>query len=259
MLRLVLAILLTQFASIAWANCTGATFTEPANVRGRFDEVLIVVHASSIYDPRHATKHGIDAAVRLAKSQRIPVIYLADDHPLSTYFMDDCRPDYWVYSQGGEVRFNLEARHILLAGGHLESCLSAAVHDLMFQASSRPATDLRFTYFLDAIYSNVKSIDSNAPYVRDVERFMGVVTYGRPHGEAWPKATMLELLGVIQRPSDIQAFLGSVLPQWSRTFPDRLAVRTRYGGEPARALRKGNSLFAPVLEFRFLDSAEGNH
>lgn len=252
---LVAAVVLSLFASIGQARCSDAVFTPAESLKLKLDAALVVVHASSAYDPRYATKHGIDAAVRWAKSRKIPVIYLADDHPLSTYFPDDCQPDHWVYSEGGEINFELDVGHLYLAGGHLETCLSTSVHDLLYQASKRPERPLKVSYFLDAIYSNVKSVDASASYAREIEWLLGVLTYGRPHGERWPKLTLLELVGAIRRPADILAYLRSVLPHWERTFSARYRASIQLDAMPPLTLRRGDGLLAPALEFLFVESA----
>ena len=71
---------------------------------------MIVVHQSSTYDARFSTKRGVDEAVSFAKGAGIPVIYLQDDSPDEFYFMADCDPTYWVFSQGGEITFDVTPR-----------------------------------------------------------------------------------------------------------------------------------------------------
>ncbi|MCK9389246.1 MAG: hypothetical protein M0Q22_12765 [Sulfuritalea sp.] len=87
---------------------------------------MIVVHQSSTYDARFATKRGVDEAVRFAKSKKIPVIYLQDETPDEYYFMEDCHPDHWVLSHGGEISFEVLPSHLYIVGGHLELCMSTA-------------------------------------------------------------------------------------------------------------------------------------
>ena len=61
---------------------------------------------SSSFDLICACAKGVlDEAVRFVKGQMIPVIYLQDDSLEQFYFMEDCNPDHWVASQGGEITF----------------------------------------------------------------------------------------------------------------------------------------------------------
>lgn len=254
--RFVSLIVFSLLARSAIAGCSGAVFTPAEAVRRQYDSVLIVVHASSQFDPRYAIKHGLDSAVRFARANRIPVIYLADDSPLSTYFMDDCAPDYWVRSESGELPFELDAQRVFVAGGHLENCLSQTIHDLLMQAGRRPERPLEIVYFMDAIYSNAKSVAADARYAKDVERFMEVVTYGRPHGEQWPKISLLELVGAIRRLDDVGQFLRSILPHWERGVSPRYRGEIEIDGLKPSVLRSGGGLWAPTLRFRFVESAD---
>ncbi len=79
----------TALSGQAFAACSEPRFTDPRDIRLSDQEVLIVTHASSEFDPRFTTKYGVDAAVRFAKAKNMPVVYLADESPIRTYFMED--------------------------------------------------------------------------------------------------------------------------------------------------------------------------
>lgn len=216
---------------------------------------MIVVHESSTYDARYSTKRGVDEAVRFAKARKIPVIYLQDDTPEEFYFMEDCAPDYWVYSAGGEVTFNITADHLYIAGGHLELCMSTALHDIIYQWSKRPPKNHSITYFMDAIYSNGKSIEPSDPFYRSFDRFLGVVTYGRPGGEHWPKLSLLETMGVIRYEKNQIDYLKKVLPRWDRTFQNDYQIELQVDNSTRQTLRSADHWFPPTLLFHFVDSA----
>lgn len=120
---------------------------------------MIVTHASSNDDGRIASKFGVDEVLHFAKKNRIPVIYLQDDRPADNYFMEDCSPDYWVFSRDGEVRFDVALLYVYLAGGHLELCLSVAVNDILMSWAKNPNRNLTVSYFMDGIFSNGKYIE----------------------------------------------------------------------------------------------------
>lgn len=244
--------------ALAWASCAAPRFTPARELRIATEEVLIVTHASSYYDPRHASKYGVDAAVRFAKERGMPVIYLVDDEsPIQNYFMEDCKPTHWVKSVDGEVEFKVRSQRVYLAGGHLELCLARTMSDLTLQWSKRRnRQNVSYEYVMDGIYSNGKLIEPEDKFYADFERFMGVVTYGRPGGEAWPKLNLLETIGVIKKTEDDYAYLARVLPHWERTFGREVRVELQLDDLAVRTLQAGAGGNAPSVRFHFLDSIE---
>ncbi len=253
--RTLFLLLLPLLATPSWAACRNHGVTPPAQVRIADDSVMIVVHQSSTYDARFATKRGVDEAVRFAKSRKIPVIYLQDDTPDEFYFMEDCHPDHWVFSQGGEISFELTASHVYIVGGHLELCMSAALHDIIFQWSKRAPRNFTVTYLMDAIYSNGKMIEPGDPFFADFERFMGIVTYGRPGGEHWPKLSLLETMGIILREDHELEYIKKILPRWDRTFPRNYRIAVQMNDSVKKVLRTAPGWNPPTVLFRFVDSA----
>jgi hypothetical protein len=253
LLPLLLAVLL--YGGSSRAACPSHEFAKPDQIKLTGDAVMIVVHATSTNDARVATKRGVDEAVRFAKSQGIPVVYLQDDSPQQYYFMDDCHPDYWVSSQGGEITFTVLPSHVYIVGGHVEMCLSTALHDILLQWAQRPPHNLTVTYFMDAIYSNGKVIDPSDPFYKDFVRFLDVVTYGRPGGENWPKLTLLETMGIIIKEEDQLEYIRQILPRWDRTFPDTVRVEVQLNDSAKKVLRAAPGWHPPTLLFHFVDSA----
>lgn len=255
-LRAFLFVGFALLANTAWSVCPPHAFADPARIQLKGGAVMIVTHATSTHDARFSTKRGIDEAVRFAKDKRIPVIYLQDDTPLQFYFMEDCAPDHWVLSQGGEIGFAVPPSHLYIVGGHLELCLSATLHDVLYQwANKYPPRNLTVTYFMDAIYSNGKLVEPGTPFYDDFQRFMGIVTYGRPAGEHWPKLNLLETMGVIVREEHELAYLRQVLPRWDRTFPANWRVELQLNDSVKKVLRAAPGWNPPTLLFRFVDSA----
>lgn len=248
---------LALFTSSVWASCKQHQLTPPDAVRTDGEAVMLVVHQSSTYDARHSTKRGVDEAVKFAKNQQIPLIYLQDDTPDEYYFMADCEPDYWVYSQGGEIRFTMKAQHLYIVGGHLELCLSASLHDIIYQWSKQAPRSHTITYFMDAIYSNGKMIDPSDPFYGDFSRFMNIVTYGRPGGEHWPKLSLLETMGIIIKPEHELEYIKQILPRWDTTFSDEYQIEVQINDRPKAVLRAGPGWNPPTVLFRFFDSALG--
>jgi len=248
-------ILLAFLAGPALANCDRQDFTDPSRVRLTGNAVMLVTHASSMYDARLSTKRGVDEATRFAKQRRIPLVYLQDDSPAEYYFMQDCHPDYRVLSIDGDIRFPVEPAHVYVAGGHLEMCLSNTLHDVLTAWARQPGRNLTVTYLMDAIYSNGKSIEEGDRFYRDFQNFMSVVTHGRPGGEHWPKLTLLETLGIIVRDEDEYEYLKRILPRFDRTLPADYRVELQINDSVARVVRPAKTRSAPVLRFHFVDSA----
>lgn len=254
--RAFLFLLFALLAQAAGAVCTPHAFSDPARVRLTGDAVMIVTHATSTHDARFSAKRGVDEAVRYAKERRIPVIYLQDDTPLQFYYMEDCAPDHWVFSQGGEISFAVPPSHLYIVGGHLELCMSTTLHDVIYQwAKKYPPRNLTITYFMDAIYSNGKLVDPSDPFYDDFQRFMGIITYGRPSGEHWPKLNLLETMGVIIREEHELEYLRQALPRWDTTFPDNWRVEVQMNDSVKKVLRSAPGWNPPTLLFRFVDSA----
>jgi len=254
MLNKVFAAVLVSFVSLpALGACPRHAFTDPADVHLAGDSLMIVTHASSNDDGRIATKLGVDEAIRFAKERHIPVVYLQDDRPEEAYFMEDCSPDYWVFSTG-EVRFGVPASRVYLIGGHLEECLSATVHDVLLDWSRQGKRNLTVTYFMDGIFSNGRYVQTSDSWSGRYHRFISIVTYAKPAGEHFQKVTLLETMAVIRDERKQYEYLERILPHFERTLPD-YRVELKLMDAPARVLQRGRGEHPPVLRFHFIDSA----
>lgn len=242
--------------SFAHASCPAPKLTPPEEVKLTGPSVLIVTHGTASFDPRYSIKYGLDAAVRYAKSHDIPIVYMIDDSPIQLYEMEDCNPDYWVYSKDGEVPFKVRPSHVYLAGGHLEQCLSQTANEILYRKMRHRRPEVRYTFFMDAIYSNGKSFDLSDPYYNDYFSFMSIISYGRPSGETGPRLNLLESLGAIKSLDYQYDYLKKVSPKWETTVPNDYEVSLRLYGLGKELLRKGNELFPPRIEFTFVESAD---
>ena len=254
LLRLALAIV-CLCPAWAWSVCPPHKLAGPGEVRLQGDAVLIVVHPTSTYDARFASKRGIDEAVRFAKNNKIPVVYLQDDSPEEFYFTQDCAPDHWVYSDQGELNFDVTPTHVYVAGGHLEMCLSTALNEILFQWAKKAPRNVKITFLMDAIYSNGKVIDPGDPFYADFMKFRDVVTYGRPGGEHWPKISLLETMGVIVKEEHELEYIKQVLPRWDKTMPKPYRVDVTLNDSVTKVLRAASGWNPPTLSFHFVDSA----
>jgi len=237
------------------AACPEAPLADPQAVRVDGKTVMLVVHASSTYDARLVSKRGIDEAIRFARERAMPVVYLQDETPAQFYFTEDCRPDYRIRSEGGEVRFAIPATQLYVVGGHLELCLMTALEDILYQWAAGPPESRTVTYLMDGIYSNGKMIDPDDPFYGDFQRFLGVVSYGRPGGEHWPKLSLLETMGVIVREDHELEYLRQILPRWDTTFPPNYRVEVQLNDSVKKVLRAAPGWNPPTILFHFVDSA----
>ena len=108
---------------------------------------------------------------------------------------------------------------------------------------------------MDAIYSNGKMIEPADPFYADFERFMGIVTYGRPGGEHWPKLSLLETMGIILREDHELEYIKKILPRWDRTFPRNYRIAVQMNDSVKKVLRTAPGWNPPTVLFRFVDSA----
>ncbi|MCP5268635.1 MAG: hypothetical protein H6943_06310 [Zoogloeaceae bacterium] len=255
--QLLFCLVITFLAVDVSAACPPGKLTPPEQLHLAGNSALIVTHATSFHDARFSTKRGVDEAVRFAKENRIPVIYLQDDSPGEFYFAEDCAPDYRVFSEGGELKFELAASHLYVIGGHLEMCMSHTLEDALYSWAKQPKRDLTITFFMDAIYSNGKSVEPSDPFYEDFKRFMGIVTYGRPGGEHWPKLSLLETMGLIISEQHELDYLKKVLPNYARTMPEGYRVELQLNDSVAKVLQPAAGWKPPVLRFHFVDTAIG--
>lgn len=139
---------------------------------------LIVVHAVRGFDENASAASGIDALVASFKAQANPVIYLLHDQSPAGYadwYTGDRRPDYELFSEGGEHNLPIAGDAVTVVGGYFGSydgsrgCQTLAVRDAIrmhFEASERPFTvfmPVRALYFYDedaAMRGKLLSLDA---------------------------------------------------------------------------------------------------
>lgn len=250
-----LLIALALLPGFAQASCPSRALQTADQVSLAADSVLIVTHASTAYDPRFASKHGIDLAASFARRQGIPIVYLQDDTADQDYFTEVCTPEYWVSSADGELGFQVQSSHVYVAGGHLEQCLFNTVNEVIFSWAAQEERDLTLTFLMDAIYSSGDLIRDSDDYYADYSAFMRIITHGRSEEEAWPKITLLETLGVINQQKHALEYLKRVLPNFENTLSSDYRVELYLNDSEIAVLQNPPMWNSPTLRFRFVDSA----
>jgi hypothetical protein len=254
MLRSFILMLFAFGSAAAAANCPPRTFNYPSDLELEEESALVVTHASSNFDARYATKYGVDNAVDFARNRRMPVLYLEDDDAPSSYFAEECAPDYRVFSEDGELPIEIRSREVYVVGGHIELCLGRTLQDIVASWARRPTAHLKLTFFMDGIYSNGKSIRDSDPYAKAVDGFLKIVSHGRGGRETWSKLTLLETLALIPGNEQRYDYLRRVLPNYE-SLPSNYRVELQLNDEPPRLLRQGNQRSNMRLQFRFVDTA----
>lgn len=255
MLRPAILMLLLFVSTSAAAICPPRPFNYPSILRVEDEAALILTHASVSFDPRYATKPGVDAATVMARRRQMPVIYLEEAETPEQYFAADCEPDYRIYSEEGELPIDIRSTDVHVAGGHLELCLKRTVQDILASWSRHPAPRLQMTFLMDAIYSDGSALRKSDPYNEMAQRFMSVVGYGRSGPTSWAKLTLLETLGIIGNDERRYDYLQRILPPLEYGLPAAYRVELQLNDAPPRILRRGTAGSSMLLRFRFVDSA----
>lgn len=257
-LLVVLSVILIQFGyfnSAMSASCGVPKFTPSENVKLTGDKVMIVTHPSTQWDGQFSSKFGMDAAVKFAKKQKIPVIYLEDSNSYNadSYFFADCKPDYWVASGGGEFSFGVPVSHVYTVGGHWEMCQAGTMSDLMHIWAAHEPRDLTITQVMDGLYTAGEHFRSSDSYYARYKAFMDVVTYGHPDDWPFPKLNLLESMGIIQNIDAQIEFLTRELPPY-HLLSSIFQVEMYLNGKLVRILQKSKDKKFPTLKIEFVDS-----
>ncbi len=255
-MKFYLALALVLFSEAVLASCPSSQFADPSQIKLNSDSLLIVTHASATYDSRYSSKRGIDEATSYARSKGIPIVYLQDNTSEQDYFMADCRPDYRVFSEDGELSFEVKASHVYVVGGHMEQCLYRTVEGVLNSWSKRTGQDFTLTYLMDGIYSTGELVEENDKYYKEFDRFTHIVSHRRTEADPWPKVTLLEIMGVINQEEGEVEYLSRTLPNFEAALTPNYQVDLQLNNSVIKGLQssqEGDN--PPKLRFNFVDSA----
>lgn len=249
-----LILLLSVWSGLAHASCHKTVFANPDQIEVNSDSVLIVTHATTVFDPRFSSKRGVDEAISYARVKGIPIIYLQDNSPEQSYFMDDCKPDFRAFSSDGEVSFEIRPSKVYVVGGHLEQCLYNTVTDVLSSWAKQSSRNLTLTFLMDGIYSNGDLIRDTDYYRRDYGLYMRAQTHRYREDDPWPKITLLDSLGIINQEDNEIEYLRRTLPDYTSIMPEEYRVELKLNNVPAVQLQEAPEDVAPTLQFNFVDS-----
>lgn len=250
-----LALALAFCSKIALAACPPQQFTDPAQVRLNSDSVLIVTHASSVYDSLRSSKRGIDAATAFARKNGIPIVYLQDTTAEQAHFASDCNPDYRVYSKNGEINFEVKATKVYVAGGHLERCLYMTVEGVLNSWARQAVKNRSVTYIMDGIYSNGEFVQAEDPFNKQFTQFTRKLALQNPDVEPLPRFSLLESIRVINQRESEMDYLARSLPEYGAFLSPEYQVEMKLNNSESKELQEGFVENSPVLQFSFVDSA----
>lgn len=254
-MKLIFVIALALLPGLAQAYCPTRPLSSPDQVSLDTDSVLIVTHASARYDTRFSTKQGLDYATSIARGKGVPLVYLHDDAAEQDYFTKDCAPEYWIFSENGELGFHVLPSHVYVAGGHLEQCLFRTVQDVIFSWSMQNERDLTLTFLMDAIYSSGELVSDSDDYYTNFGAFMRVLEHGRAEDDPWPKITLLQTMGIISQQKQALDYLKRALPDFASAMQPDYRVELQLNNSPVKVLQDMPAWNSPVLKFQFVDSA----
>ncbi len=231
------------------ASCPAPKFTEADNVFLTGESALIVTHPSTIWDGHYTSKLGMDAAVRIAKAQNIPVVYLAGNSEPESYFFSDCNPKYWVSSSGGEFSFKVPVKHVYSVGGHWEYCQKTTMADLMEQWSGPTRGDLKVTQVLDGLYTMGDTVRRSDSYYDALTQFIKM--FDAPGVNA--RANMFQVQRLVNDEAKFIELLKRNLPPYQRLHSE-YRVELILNGKKIEDLQAGTGATSPVLTLEFVDT-----
>lgn len=248
------SLLVSQFAGAA--SCPPHKISEPANVIITSKEVLIVTHASSNFDGRYGAKPGADRAIQYAKSRGIQTVYLQQEKIGEAFYVENCEPDYWVYSESGNLKFDVPASHVYSVGGHWDNgmCQSQTVADLLDIWGKQPPRPLTLTTFMDGTYMEGRQFEPTDSYYGDLAGFRTILFYELPSTMASQKMTLLEAMGVIKNETKKMEFLERNLPHFERSLSRDFRVELKVN-DRIKLLQEGRGT-KPLLRLEFLSSSQ---
>ncbi|HAZ12856.1 MAG: hypothetical protein A2X86_21835 [Bdellovibrionales bacterium GWA2_49_15] len=118
------------------------------------DPVLVVTHASQIFDKGAKTKAGLDHLVAQFKRQESPVVFIMSDDQLYdfTWLSDDRLPTLAIFSRNGDHHLKLDGKKVYLAGGYFSLCLNRTLNRIAAGGASRIKIYLPMTAIYEDVY-----------------------------------------------------------------------------------------------------------
>ncbi|MFZ4714981.1 MAG: hypothetical protein ACOYL6_14775 [Bacteriovoracaceae bacterium] len=214
------------------------------NISG--DPLLLVTHATKVWDREERAKEGIRKVTKLVmKSQNGKAVYLHANIP-EKYYYHECNPDLIIDSPVGDYNLSIEATHVISVGGNFEACQATSISRtiLKWKEDKFKNKNLKISIVTDASYGFGTFLNSDADYYSEIKKL-----YNKLGTRKISLQDMLTPMSQIQKEEflkvNVQAFFGTVLPT------DR-AVFYKIGGKKIPL----NSSNGPPLEIDFIESKD---
>lgn len=254
--------------SLAWAECPHAPhFTDEEKINIHSKKMVLLTHASTIYDGLKVAKPGIDVVTKWAGMKRIPIVHLQSHDQPETYYYSQCNPKYTVESPNGEFDFQVKSTHVIAMGGHWGQCLDQSLDSLMLQWRSKKKQDLKITLVTDGIYVSEVPLIKTDPYLEDFRKKLLPTLSGLgKNQDPWPysKLSLKDLLQLIDTYEFLNGqdqdllkteFLMRKLPRYLRLDP-HYRVELYLDGELLKVVKSGHREgLSPALKIQYLSSS----
>jgi hypothetical protein len=121
--------------------------------------VLMVTHASSIFHTSKKIKPVLDKLVVDFKQKQSSVIFLLHNDETEDYswFSEDRKPDFALFSHGGEHSFLLNHPEVTMVGGYFSQCFRRSVQDTITRYFLTQKNELHITLPMAGIYTGQDS------------------------------------------------------------------------------------------------------
>lgn len=144
-------------------------FTADEKVILNQKKLLIVTHATSEFDEKNRAKRKTNETIQRFLNQNYNVVYLQGDAYPEKYYYQNCRPDYYVLSYGGEFFFDFSASEVTSIGGHWQACQLITTRKIISNMQEMPQKKFILTQVMEAIYTYGKiSVYREDPYYQKV-------------------------------------------------------------------------------------------
>jgi hypothetical protein len=239
-------------------------FTAPNDVRVSGATVLIVTHPGEYWDFDRLTKGAVDAAIRFAKSQQIPRIYLQSAVNDSHYFPEDKNPTYIVKSTEGTFAFDVKPTIVISLGGNFSECHMLTINRLLSKWHDSK-NDLKIILIVPAIYTHTSARHLSKFSNEDLgdhslsEKEWNRVRDGlketlKKSGLNQYSVPLSEVFGYFPNDMSVANYLKHFVKTWYQTdrFLPFHRIAVRYQGIE-RMVKDAPEKDAPALRFEFIN------
>jgi|GEM_PF-6432409 len=142
--------------------------------------ILLVTHASEVFDPEGTVKPALDHMIDLFQGQNFPIIFLVSNDDLFdfSWLSEERRADLIVQTGNGDHNLNLKTPVLTLSGGYYSLCLNRTLSKVVRSLRQKKIAQLTLQLPLAAIYEDkyffpVEHLKGQARQLADEYKFSG--------------------------------------------------------------------------------------